>query len=67
MKEFYAFANSAQLEDAMVATEGKNITLKSNSAIIYVKLSASDCTKLKNSGLTIHGHCVKIYSVKVGI
>lgn len=67
MKEFYAFANSAQLEDAMVATDGKNITLKSDSAIIYVKLSASDCTKLKNNGLTIHGHCVKIYSVKVGI
>ena len=67
MKEFYAFANSAQLEDAMVATEGKNITLKSNSAIIYVKLSASDCTKLKNKGLTIHGHCAKINSVKVGI
>lgn len=67
MKEFYAFANSAQLEDAMVATDGKNITLKSDSAIIYVKLSASDCTKLKNNGLTIHGHCAKIYSVKVGI
>ena len=67
MKEFYAFANSAHLEDAMVATEGKNITLKYDSAIIYVKLSASDCTKLKNNGLTIHGHCVKIYSVKVGI
>ena len=67
MKEFYAFANSAQLEDAMVATDGKNITLKYDSAIIYVKLSASDCTKLKNNGLTIHGHCVKIYSVKVGI
>ena len=67
MKEFYAFANSAQLEDAMVATDGKNITLKYDSAIIYVKLSASDCTKLKNNGLTIHGHCVKINSVKVGI
>ena len=67
MKEFYAFANSAQLEDAMVATDGKNITLKYDSAIIYVKLSASDCTKLKNKGLTIHGHCVKINSVKVGI
>ena len=57
---------TAVLENANPETDGKNITLSSDSAIVSYTLTSDDCSKINsNGGIALRGFGVKITSVSL--
>ena len=59
-------SNSATLETANPTTDGKNITLTADNAVVSYTLTADDCTKINSAGgIALRGFGVKIAGVSL--
>ena len=58
--------NAAELENADPATDGKNITVNADRAIVSYTLTSDDCSKINSGGgIALRGFGVKITSVSL--
>ena len=58
--------NAAELENANPETDGKNIKVNADSAIVSYTLTSDDCSKINSSGgIALRGFGVKITSVSL--